>query len=211
MRKTWSLLCLAVMALVPIACSSSVELSYFSLPQPPLDEVESEYSFKEDAGVESFSSHPPLRRQEIILRQEDSPQLLISNKYLWWTVPEEMVTESLKNYLDMTKVFRVWPYPTSHPIRFVIEGVLDTFEFRVYPEHWQVCVALRVYLVDRENEAVVWDSGLISAGETSAPDVKEATYRMGRSLNQIWQQIVPRMQQALAEWSEKAGSTSTPR
>jgi ABC-type uncharacterized transport system auxiliary subunit len=156
-------------------------------------------------GVENFRSAPSLRRQEIILRDGKDLRLTLSANQLWWALPEEMVTESLKNYLAEQKVFQqVFSYPTTHAARYYLEGVLKTLEIETNTQEWKAHAALEVYLVEQEKNEIVWGSGVLDVSLTSSPTMEEAARKMGESVREIWAKVAAQLRKVLAQKIENA-------
>lgn len=184
-----------------LSCTSAVDLRYFNIRESAIG---GEPGRRPDAmfalavGVENFRSAPSLRRQEIILRDGDKLRLTLSSNQLWWALPEEMVSESFKNYLTARNVFRhVFPYPTSHTVRYYFEGTVKTFEIETQPRQWKSRVALEVYLVSQERHDIAWASGIVEATRDCTPSMDDAADKMGECVRQICADITARLAEEL--------------
>ena len=185
-------------------CSSSVEMKYYSIVHPGKEASDTPARIPLSIAVENFRSEPSVRRQEIILRDRKEAGLALSSSHLWWTLPEEIVTEYVKNYLRKHNVFRhVFSYPTSHPVHYCLEGMLMKFEIETYPQEWKACLALQVYLVEPTRNDVLWDSGVVEASFSSLPGLENAVKKMEACLQEVCRTVGEGLEKNLSNKMEK--------
>ncbi|NUM35553.1 MAG: membrane integrity-associated transporter subunit PqiC [Candidatus Brocadiae bacterium] len=171
-------------------CSSSVEIRYFSIGKIFSAPTSAKPAVLHSLVIENFQSSFSLKREEIILRDGKTRQISLSSHALWWGMPEEMVSEALRDYLSEQKVFEhVFSYPTFHRIPYYLEGTLKKFEIETFSSEWKACVALEVTLIEKESNKILWNSGLLESSVSSAPQLQDSVEKMGQALQEIFGKI----------------------
>ena len=183
------------------ACSSPVEIHYFSMEPADWPSVRTVAPVIErNIAVENFGCASALRKQEIILRQGCTSRLQIDSHNQWWAFPNDMLTEALKNYLLHNKTFRhVLIFPSGYHVDYVLEGNVKQFEFQVYSDYWQARVAIHFYLVDREQNKIIWDSGVMQQSERCQPDIHQASKHLCIASTRLFRQFEQKLRRVLAE------------
>lgn len=183
---------LVILFLLYASCSSSIDMVYYSINQETKKKKESEPAISQVIAIENFKSTPFFRHNEIITREGKSQKVYISPNNLWWALPQDMVTEELKKVLKNMNIFRhVLSYPTTHNVRYVLEGNITNFEIitNEESEHWSTRVALEVYLVDKKKNIILWDSNIIKAEMKSSPKLEDASKKMGIAVRALCMKI----------------------
>jgi uncharacterized lipoprotein YmbA len=185
---------LCLLGFLVTGCSSSVEIRYYRLEYfPPADIKQERERLLDNIAVENFRSTSPLRRQEVILYRDQEKQLAISSHNLWWSLPEEMVSEAIKEYLTAQGAFQhVLAYPTSHPVRYCLEGTVKQFEIHTSSEGYRVQVALQMALVDREKNEIIWEDTL-DASQASPSNFQAASLSMREALHKIFARLLEKV------------------
>ena len=195
------LLYLYIFVSILFSCSSYVRITYFSLVSIP-EVKKCQEVIGEKIGVENFSAPPVLNRQEIICRKGNMNGLKFFSHKLWWGLPQEMITEFLKNYLIKKNLFSsVLSHPSSYEsVNYFIAGIVKQFELHCKTEQeWESVVSLQIFLVQAQNGKIIWDSGIIKESTKCKPSFNEASAAMTKSVQKIFKKVLEQLKILLVQ------------
>ena len=182
------------------SCSSSVEITHFRIEYLQGTAARISPKINANVAIENFKSPAPLRRQEIIFRKEGEHKIFIDPYSLWWSLPEEMITEALINYLTESQLFQhVFSYPAPQQVPYILEGNLKQFEIQECEdeEHWNVKVGLQIYCRDSEKNTILWDSGIIKVSKPCKAQMEQAAKAMEKALREIFDQFTAQLKNSI--------------
>ena len=181
-----------------LGCSSPVTLGHYSLEFFAPASNNSAPLTQDSVGIEDFSSVKALERNEVLLRMEDTNQVLFTGHNFWWALPKEIVTETFHNYLEGQNIFvHTVHYPTLQKIKYVIQGKVHRFEIRQSAQEWQTILAIQIYLIDADTQVIQWKSGIVESSLSCEADMDSAAESMQKNLVRIYDMLLKKLQDFL--------------
>lgn len=189
----WSGLCFIL-----LGCSSSIEIAYYSLEHSRKAPSSSGVMDKNIA-IERFTSSSAIRRNEVVFRNLDKNHVSFSGEDIWWTLPEDMVSEALVDYFIRQKIFRhTFIYPSTHQVDYVLEGILKEFEIQSKGDQWQIKISLQVYFTGQEDQKIIWDSGILELELPCESNMEDAVAQMSLGLEQLFIEITAQVKKMVS-------------
>ncbi len=189
----WSGLCFIL-----LGCSSSIEIAYYSIERSR-KVPSSSATMDKNIAIERFTSSSAIRRNEVVFRNLDKNHISFSGEDIWWTLPEDMVSEALIDYFIRQKIFRhTFIYPSIHQVDYVLEGILKEFEIQSKGDQWQVKISLQVYFTGQEDQKIIWDSGILELELPCKSNMQDAVAQMSLGLEQLFIEITAQVKKLVS-------------
>lgn len=196
MKKTIYSAC--IIGIFLIGCSSPVTLGHYSLEFFAPSSNTSTPLTQDSVGIEDFSSVKALERNEVLFRTGDTNQVLFASDSFWWALPKEIVTETFHNYLESRNIFvHAVHYPTLQKIKYVVQGKVHRFEIRQSAGKWETIVAMQIYLIDADTQAIQWKSGIVESSLSCDENMDRAAESMQKNLARLYGILLKKLQNFL--------------